>query len=190
MRKPGAFCLVLTLFLLLGGCAGVFAGNDRGPLLSPIPASIEEVWKIKDEYDFVTGLTMYVDEKCDYGRNMDALSHAEQVFYIAQTLDMEVGCGGFWQYLFNVEADVYCNTVSAVSEIGAPQTAALCQKAFSAFDEELPRECSGRRLFLSKIGMEECYELLSEFDEAFYTYDEDLTALAYAYAQAYADAFS
>ena len=105
MRKPGVFCLVLTFFFLLGSCVGMFAGNDFCPLTEPIPASMEEIWEIEDEYDFVISLSMYMAEKCDYGRKLNALSHAEQVFYITQTLEMEVGCGGFWQYLFNVEAE-------------------------------------------------------------------------------------
>mgnify|MGYP003293803051 CR=1 FL=1 len=105
-------------------------------------------------------------------------------------LEMEVNNGGFWQFLYNVEEDVFSNTVSAFSEIGAEKTAELCQKAFSAFAKELPKDRIARMQFLSNVGMEECYKLLSEYDDLFYAYEEDLNKLNYTYIQNHADAFS
>ena len=190
MRKLGVLCLVSVLIFMLGGCAEMFISDEFRQIMEQTPSSVQEIWKIEDEYEFVSELSMYIAEKCDYGSDLDALSHEERVFYITQTLEMEVNNGGFWQFLFNVEADVFTGTVAAFSEIGAPKTADLCQKAFSAFGTELPADRAERIEFLSKVGMEECYEILSVYDELFYAYEEDLNGSGHTYARNHADAFS
>jgi hypothetical protein len=181
---------------MLGGCAKMFISDETfisdefKQIMEQKPASMQEIWEIEDEYEFVSELSMHIAEKCDYGSNLDVLSDEEKVFYITQTLEMEVNNGGFWQFLYNVEEDVFSNTVSSFSEIGAEKTAALCQNAFSAFGTDLPGSREARIQFLSKIGIEECYEILSEYDALFYAYEEDLTHLNYIYVQNHADAFS
>ena len=196
MRKLGVLCLAIVLIFMLGGCAKMFISDETfisdefKQIREQKPASMQEIWEIEDEYEFVSELSMHIAEKCDYGSNLDALSDEEKVFYITQTLDMEVNNGGFWQFLYNVEEDVFFNTVSAFSEIGAEKTAALCQNAFSAFEKDLPADRVARIQFLSGVGMEECYEILSEYDDLFYAYEEDLNKLNYTYVQNHADAFS
>ena len=151
---------------------------------------MEHIWSLTDTNDFVIALVEHLDEKTQYGDDMSVLSAAERIFYITQSLEMEVNNGGFWQFLYNVEEDVFLNTVSAFSEIGAEKTAVLCQTAFSAFGKDLPGDRVLRILFLSRVGMEECYEILSEYDNLFYAYEEDLNKLNYTYVQNHADAFS
>ena len=111
----------------------MFISDEFKQIMEQAPASIQEIWEIEDEYEFVSELSMHIAEKCDYGSNLDVLSDEEKIFYITQTLEMEVNNGGFWQFLYNVEEDVFSNTVSAFSEIGAEKTAALCQKCFFCF---------------------------------------------------------
>ena len=196
MRKLGVLCLAIVLIFMLGGCAKMFISDETfisdefKQIMEQKPLSMQEIWKIEDEYEFVSELSMHIAEKCDYGSNLDVLSDEEKVFYITQTLEMEVNNGGFWQFLYNVEEDVFLNTVSAFSEIGAEKTAVLCQNAFSAFGKDLPGDRVLRILFLSRVGMEECYEILSEYDNLFYAYEEDLNKLNYTYVQNHADAFS
>ena len=190
MRKLGILCLAIVLIFMLGGCAEMFISDEFKQITEQTPASMQEIWEIEDEYEFVSELSMHIAEKCDYGSNLDVLSDEEKVFYITQTLEMEVNNGGFWQFLYNVEEDVFSNTVSAFSEIGAEKTAALCQNAFSAFEKDLPADRVARIQFLSGVGMEECYEILSEYDDLFYAYEEDLNKLNYTYVQNHADAFS
>ena len=134
MRKLGILCLAIVLIFMLGGCAEMFISDEFKQIMEQTPASMQEIWEIEDEYEFVSELSMHIAEKCDYGSNLDVLSDEEKIFYITQTLEMEVNNGGFWQFLYNVEEDVFSNTVSAFSEIGAEKTAALCQNAFSAFE--------------------------------------------------------
>ena len=167
-----------------------FISDEFKQIMEQTQASMQEIWEIKDEYAFVSELSMHIAEKCDYGSDLDVLSDEEKVFYITLTLEMEVNNGGFWQFLYNVVEDVFLNTVSAFSESGAEKTAKLCQNAFSAFGKDLPGDRLARILFLSRVGMEECYEILSEYDNLFYAYEEDLNKLNYTYVQNHADAFS
>jgi len=154
------------------------------------PSPLQKIMEIEDEYDLLCELSMYIGEKCDYGYNLAALSEEERIFYITQKLEMEVNNGGFWQYIYNAEEDVYVGTVDAFSAIGARATAALCQNAFCAFGTELPKDREGRIQFVTELGMEKCYKILSEYDDAFYAYEEDLTALNIAYVRKNIAAFS
>lgn len=129
-------------------------------------------------------------EKCDYGSLMKKLSHEEQVFYITQTLDTEVNNGGFWQFLYNAEKEVFTEVVTALEELGAAKTADLCRDAFDAFGEKLPTSRTGRSEYLDKLGLDRYYALLLDFDNAYLDNDEDLTALAYAYITEHQAAFS
>lgn len=190
MRKICAFCLALLLLVMMGGCADMLISDEFRAIMEQETLSVEEIWEIEDAYDFVSELSMYIAEKCAYGSNLDALSEQERVFYIAQTLEMEVNNGGFWQFFFNTDSAVFSETESALQEIGAAKTAQLYREAVAAFDQEMPAGRAQRMKMLNKVGMEECYEILSEFDDAFYAYEEDLTALLYAYAQSNRDAFS
>lgn len=153
-------------------------------------ASIDEIWKITDEYEFVSAMYMYIAEKCGYGSNPEALSEPEQVFYITQTLEMEINNGGFWQFFFNADEAVFRGVIPAFSEIGAEKTAGICESAITAFPRELPDDREGRMAVLMKFGMEDGYEILSSFDDAFCAYEEDLNALNYAYIQNHKDQFS
>lgn len=129
-------------------------------------------------------------EKCDYGAKLDKLSQEERAFYIVQTLDAELNCGGFWQYLFNTEKEIFTGTVDSLRELGAEELATICQNAFDAFDEKLPTSRLGRMKYLNKLGKEAVYKLLMDYDNAFFQNEEDLTALSYAYMTAHAAAFS
>lgn len=190
MQKIGVFCLALLLFVMMGGCTDMLISDEFRAIMEQEPLSMEEIWEIEDAYDFVMELSMYIAEKCDYGSNLDALSQPEQVFYITQTLEMEVNNGGFWQFFFNADAEVFCEVESAFAEIGAVKTAEICGNAKAAFDQEMPADRVQRMKMLNKVGMEECYEILSNFDNAFYQYEEDLTALTYVYVQNNKNAFS
>ena len=129
-------------------------------------------------------------EKCDYGAKLDKLSHEEQVFYIVRTLDTEVVNGGFRDFLYHVEKKVFTGAVDSLRELGAEKTATLCQSAFDAFDEKLPTSLSGRMKYLDKLGLDRYYELVLEFDNAFFHNEENLTELCYAYMTAHPAAFS
>ena len=190
MRKIGLFCIVILMLVAMTGCVNMMFIDEFVGSMKQDSTTIEEIWEIEDEADFVSEMCMYIEKKCDYGSNLRALSEPERVFYITQTLEMEVNNGGFWQYFFNTPEDIFCETAAAFEKIGAEKTAALYRKAVSAFGEEMPNDRISRVKMLQKLGMEKGYEILSPYDDGFYATEEDLNALNYAYIQSNRDAFS
>ena len=99
----------------------VVKGNDN----------MEHIWNLTDTNDFVVAMTEHLDNKTQYGEDMSALSEAERIFYITQTLEMEVNNGGFSQFFYNSSGNFSNELVGAFTAIGANATAAICQKAIS-----------------------------------------------------------
>lgn len=190
MRRLGILCLAAIMVFMMGGCAELLISDEFREIMEKEPVSIEEIWEMEEVVDFIYEMSMYISEKCDYGSNLEALSEAERVFYITQNFEMEVNCGGFWGFFFNTPESVFCETEAALEAIGAVKTVENYRGAVAAFGEEMPSGRAGRISLLSKVGMEECYEILAPYDEVFSAYEEDLNALNYAYIQNNRDAFS
>ena len=72
MRKLGVLCLAIVLIFMLGGCAKMFISDETfisdefKQIMEQKPASMQEIWEIEDEYEFVSELSMHIAEKCDY----------------------------------------------------------------------------------------------------------------------------
>ena len=143
--------------------------------------SMDEIWRIDDVNNFIVALVDYVEQKCEYGDNMDALSDSERIFFITQTCEMEVNNGGFAQFFDNSGGNFAGELVNAFQKIGATKTAKICRTALNVFGEELPSDLEERRELLDKLRSDEIDNILNECDTAFYQYEEDLNALNYAY---------
>ena len=100
--------------------------------------NMEDIWALTDTNAFVVAMTEYLDNKTKYGEDMSVLSKEERIFYITQTLEMEVNNGGFSQFFYNSSGDFSNELVGAFTAIGANATAAICQKAISAFGRDIP----------------------------------------------------
>lgn len=143
------------------------------------------IWEIKDKDDFVVELWGIIEEKCDYGEKMQALNEKERVFYVTQTLEMEVNNGGFSQFFYNDSGNLANEIVNAFQEIFAYHTAGICQKAVDAFGGDIPVDRDAREELMDEL---ECAddskfeEILDECDEAFYEYKDDLSKLCYEFA--------
>ena len=151
---------------------------------------MEHIWQITDANNFVMALIEHIQEKCQYGEEMSVLSKPERVFYITQILEMEVNNGGFSQFFYNSSGDFTNELVGAFSEIGAEKTAAICQKAISAFGCEIPADRDEREEMLDELESDEIDETLDECDDAFYKYEEKLNSLNYEYVMKHKDFFT
>lgn len=151
---------------------------------------MNDIWNISDPTDFVYALWNHIIEKCEYGKNMDALTPEERIFFITQWLETEVNNGGFSQFFFNSSGNFSAELVDAFTAIGAVKTAAICQQALDAFGQALPADCEERRKLLDKIETDEIDDALSACDDAFYEYEEDLARLNYDYVQKHKAAFT
>ena len=141
--------------------------------------NLEHIWNLTDTNDFVVAMTEHLDNKTQYGEDMSALSEAERIFYITQTLEMEVNNGGFSQFFYNSSGNFSNELVGAFTAIGANATAAICQKAISAFGRDIPVDRYEREEMLDELESDEFDEILEECDNAFFDYDDNLNELNY-----------
>jgi hypothetical protein len=147
----------------------VVKGNDN----------MEHIWNLTDTNDFVVAMTEYLGNKTQYGEDMSALSEAERIFYITQTLEMEVNNGGFSQFFYNSSGNFSNELVGAFTKIGANATASICQKAISAFGRDIPVDEDAREEMLDELEGDEFDAILEECDCAFFDYKDNLDELNY-----------
>lgn len=138
---------------------------------------MEHIWQLTDPNDFVIAILEHLDEKTQYGEDLSVLSAEERIFYITQTLEMEVNNGGFSQFFNNSSGNFSNEVVSAFDAIGADTTAAICKKALSAFGCEIPVDKDAREKMLDEMENDEIDEIFEECDNAFYDYNDNLTEL-------------
>lgn len=210
MKKKLWSIILLLLMLILSGCSAQNHAETTQPSIAEpeiqeteqeVPeettemqqegeiTEMDRILAITDESDFVIALSDYIAKKCQYGENMSVLSEAEKVFYITQSLEMEVNNGGFNQYFFNTAGNCCGELVAAFEAIGAVKTAQICQRAMDAFGCEVPADRFARQDLLEELEGTEFDDILDECDGAFYDYEEDLISLNYAYVMKHKDQF-
>lgn len=150
----------------------------------------DDIWQIEDPAYFVCEMNERICEKCKYGDEIQKLSSPEKTFYIVQQLEMEVNNGGFSQFFFNSAGNFSNDLVQCFTEIGALKIAAICRMALDAFGTKLPENWEARQNLLDELESDEINDILSECDDAFYAYPDDLNALSYAYVMHHKDAFN
>ena len=171
--------LVFALMLCLAGC-----GEMQGKI------SMKYIWRLTDTNEFVIAMTEHLDKKTQYGDDMSVLSEAERIFYITQTLEMEVSNGGFSQFFYNSSGDFSNELVSAFTAIGANTTASICQKAIDALGRDIPVDRDDRQEMLDELESDELDEILEECDDAFFAYEDDLNKLNYNFVVENKEQFS
>lgn len=143
--------------------------------------NLKDILKIEDATEFVSELNEHIGEKCQYGDDMNALSAPERLFYVVQTLEMEVNNGGFSQFFYNSSGAFAEELVRAFERIGASRTAEICGRALAALGRELPVDRDEREEMLDELDSDAVNDALEECDDAFYEYADDLDALNQAY---------
>ena len=152
--------------------------------------NMQHIWNLTDTNDFVVAMTEYLDSKTKYGEDMSVLSEPERIFYITQTLEMEVNNGGFSQFFYNSSGNFSNELVGAFTAIGANATAAICQKAISAFGRDIPVDSDEREKMLDELESDEIDEILEECDSAFFDYEDNLNELNYNFVMKNKESFT
>lgn len=188
MRRSVLALLALMLVLVLSGCG---RQNAETPPENAAQGgtNMEHIWKLTDTNDFVIALTEHMGAKTHYGEDLSMLREAERVFYITQTLEMEVNNGGFSQFFYNAGGDLSGELVSAFRAIGADRTAAICQQAIDAFGCAIPVDREERIALLDTLEDAGLDDRLEECDNAFFAYEDDLNELNYRYVLANREQF-
>jgi len=142
---------------------------------------------ISHEMDsFMGDMCDLVCEKCEYGDAIDKLNEHERVFFVTQILEQEVNNGGFSQFFYNSSGDYSNELVDAFTKIGALKTAEICKKAVTVFNGKVPADRDERAELLDSLN---CDDILSECDDAFYNYEDNLESLNHKYIMKYREFF-
>jgi hypothetical protein len=123
--------------------------------------------------------------KEEFGRQ----SMPQKVFSAIWAVESEVNNGGFSQYFLNSSAESASFVVEALETIGAPETAAICERAkAAAFPAGLPASKDAIRSAAGDFP-DEVLEKLEEIDQEFFSYPHDLTKLLFAYVSTHPEEF-
>ena len=143
----------------------------------------DDIWSIENENNLLVALNGWLCRKSNYGENIEKLSNAEKVFYLVFKLEGEVNSGGFSYFLYNSGGDFANDSASALREIGAHKMAEICDRVLSAFGGAVPKNRDEREIVLDNTFTDEINELLSQCDNDFCKYPDDLVALNYQFVQ-------
>ena len=117
-------------------------------------------------------------EKTSFGKEeFVRQSLPQKAFSAIWAVESEVNNGGFSQYFVNSSAETAAFVVEALRTIGAPDTAAICERAIAAaFPTGLPDSEDAIRSLASDFP-DEVIGKLEELDQEFFSYPHDLTDL-------------
>lgn len=139
----------------------------------------------EEKEEFVYAKYKEIEKLCDYGANIDVLSHAQRVFYVALLLETRVYDGGFPEYFFECSGNFYEEAVPAFRELGAYDAARICERAFGCFGEPIPKDRRAREDFLSGFTEDWTDELLYTCQTELSEQANTLTDLYYDYILRY-----
>jgi hypothetical protein len=115
--------------------------------------------------------------RIDYG----ALSSPERVFRAVWELEAEVNNGGFHQYFLNSSGSLVPDAADALRAIGAATMSEIVEQAVEAIGHDISwSDDDARKASLAALAPGAVAKL-GEFDQAFFAYPDNLTALLYKY---------
>lgn len=155
--------------------------SEEEPEYNAPAMGLDEIWQLTDKTDFLIAINERLNERSSYGECLERLSPEEQVFYICNLLEEEVNNGGFDQFLYNSSGDYTHRVEECLRTIGANKTADICRTAFTAYGKPIPQDRNKRQKFLEKIENDEISAILSDCDDKFYGYPDNLEELNYQY---------
>lgn len=93
------------------------------------PLSIEEIMQMEDAGDFTIAYMDYLNDKCEYGGNIEALTEKEKTVYYVDTMNSEVHSKGMKEYLRSDEFPGFEQLENALKELGANEVYEILQDA-------------------------------------------------------------
>ena len=140
--------------------------------------------------EIVQDLYNVMSEKCENGDLINELNGIERIFYLCQNFEMEISNGGFDLFYHHFAGNFANETVEALIEIGAKETALILDKGNSVFKEGIvPEDLESRIEELESLDYRDVSWLFDELDREFYERVEDLNDLNLKYVLANKEAF-
>ena len=190
MRTMWLVCIILFVLILIVACYVITRGNKArqnlaaqtktsvDDIIKLLDTDINDIWDIQDQNSFIIAMNGWLCKKCNYGDDIEKLSHAERVIFIIIQLENEVNNGGFLQYWYNSSGKFANEIVEALREIGAYKTADICATALSELGNEVTEDLE---LQLESMTTDSVNEILSECESKFYSYPDNLEELNYKF---------
>ena len=180
---------VLCVFLLLRLLKHWGGKPIKKPEQTPPPiweTDFDNIWNIDNKNNLLIALGSWLSKKSNYGEHPERFSNAEKTIYIVYQLEAQVNNGGFDQFLFSSSGNFANETAAALRSIGAEQAAAICDRAFSVFDQPIPADRQERITLLDYIRT----DIWVQCDTEFYAYPDNLTELCYDFVMAHREEFT
>jgi hypothetical protein len=153
-----------------------------------VSPGIAEILEIRDETEFAIALGKLVFARYE-SVGFEGLRPAERIVHCVDGLERDVNNGGFSQFFFNSPGNQTQETLAALQEIGAEHTARLVERAMSVFPGGRPSPDRSQRQDQLDALTEAHTAALSELDDQFYEYRDDLSGLVRAYVRAHQQDF-
>lgn len=139
---------------------------------------ITEIWNIDNINSFVIAMTGRINERCNYGDSISALTSEEKIVYIIDKFQTEVNNGGFVQFLYS-SGWLVDNLFSSLTIIGAEHIANIYKNAIKTIPYKLPKNEEKRNILLNELITENISEIFASCDKQFNKYFDDIEKKLY-----------
>jgi len=177
-----AFVIVVVIVMILLSTAWLRQRADASESTESVDTTAVDLFHTLDGVDLIIALQERVAlRESEVG--FDGLSEPERVFLCVQDVESEVNNGGFLQYFYNSSGNRALFASRSFETIGASHTAGIVKRACAVFPNgEPPSDRTEREELLERIE-EQIEDALSELDDAFYEYNDDLENLVLTYVK-------
>ena len=144
---------------------------------------IDKLLNLEDETETVIQIGELLWEKSKNDKDFESLNEYEKNVIFIEMLEGQVNNGGFDQYFFNSTGEYAYETLKALEEINANQTAKILNSAIKAFPTlPVPKDTEQRRELMEDIP-DNISENWDKLDDEFYEYPENLAGLVIEYVK-------
>ncbi|MCC4213200.1 DMP19 family protein [Leeuwenhoekiella parthenopeia] len=144
---------------------------------------IDKLLNLEDETETVIQIGELLWEKSKNDKDFESLNEYEKNVIFIEMLEGQVNNGGFDQYFFNSSGEYAYETLKALEEIKANQTAKILNSAIKTFPTlPVPKDTEQRRELMEDIP-DNISETWDKLDDEFYEYPENLAGLVIEYVK-------
>jgi hypothetical protein len=158
----------------------------------------EEIASIEDDLDLSSAVFEWcLPDESTYSVALEQVANSnagKRAVYLVNTLDYEVGNGGFNQYFYNKGTILAPETIKSLRHIGQPERAAILEKALESYSQVKQRHDAAQAAGSSEAQLKAFSETykdnpLDNLDTAYYDAGPRMWKVLAAYIRAHPDEF-
>lgn len=159
-------------------------------VLDDVTLQASEIVARDNTDNIVVDLYNCICEKCENGQLINELNGIERIFYLCQTFEYEMKNEGIDCYYCHDCGNFANETVEALVEIGAHDTALILDKGNSIFKNGIvPEDLEARLEEIDLLDLNEKLWLFDELDREFSCRNDNLEQLCLNYVLNHTEAF-